>query len=88
MGQLAQQQIGGPVLALRVVAWFLIGLVSSAVLVVVIPPLDALLLVALIVTTVWFRQREGRFTPRLTATLAGVIAFSTYTLTWVLRVGA
>jgi len=87
MGQFAQRQIVGPALALQVLAWFLIGLVSSAALVVVIPPLDALLLVALILTTVWFRQREGGFTPRLVPTLAGVIAFSTYTLIWVLLLG-
>jgi hypothetical protein len=84
MSQTAQQPMDRTVFTLRVVAWFLVGLLASAALVVVIPPLDAVLLLSLVVVTVWFRLREGHFGPRLAATLFGAIAFSTYTLIWVL----
>jgi hypothetical protein len=87
MSQAAQQPMDRMVFTLRVVAWFLVGLVSSAALVVVIPPLDAVLLLSLVVTTVWFRLHEGYFGQRLLATLFGVVAFSSYTLIWVLLPG-
>ena len=84
MSQVARQQVDRPVRVLRAVTGFLVGLVASAVLVVVIPPLSAVLLVALLVAVGLVRVRTGRFTVGLTATLLGVLTFSIYTLIWVL----
>lgn len=87
MSQVAQSQIDRSVLALRVAAWFLIGLVISVALVVVSPPLIVPLLLALSGTTIALRLRRGRFSQRLASMLLGVVALSLYTLTWMLTTG-
>jgi hypothetical protein len=66
------------------VAWFLTGLVLSAVLIVVIAPLDLLLLVGLIGAILVQRVVRKTRDPRLVAMLVGALAFSAYTLVWVL----
>ena len=87
MSQIARQQVERPVWILYGVTGFLVGLVASTALVVVIPPLDAVLLIALLVAAGLVRVRTGRFTAGLTATLLGVLTFSVYALIWVLALG-
>lgn len=82
MGQAFRQQMAGAVVALRLIAWFLVGVVASAILVVVVPPVDVILLLAVATATVAIRVRDRRFGQRSTAMLAGATAFSIYTLVW------
>lgn len=88
MDHVAQQRADRPVLLFCLIAWFLGGLVASAVLVVVIPPLDLLLLLTLVVANMTIRVRKGRFSPSLAGMVLGVLAFSIYTLVWALTLGS
>jgi hypothetical protein len=88
MGQVVQPPIGRAVVVLSSILWFLGGLAASAALIVVIPPLDLGLLLALLVATITLRFQNGRFDPRATSMLLGAAAFSMYALIWALTLGS
>ena len=84
MSQVAQQQVDRNVVVLRLITWFLAGVVVSAIFVVVVPPLEVLLLLASATATVAIRVRDGRFGLRSMAMLMGAVVISIYTLIWIL----
>jgi hypothetical protein len=64
------------------VAWFFGGIAASAILIVVIPPLDLVLLFVLLVIALVRRAVYRVRDPYLVATLLGVVAVSLYTLSF------
>jgi len=73
---------------LRLVVWFLGGVVASAALIVVIPPLDLVLLLGVSTAAIATRLRDGEFGPRSTGMLLGLTAFSLYAVIWALTLGS
>jgi hypothetical protein len=71
----------------ELVEWFVGGLGVSALLIVVIPPLDLLLLVGLLIATVVRCALHRERNAYLVAMLIGVVPFSLYALVWALTVG-
>jgi hypothetical protein len=68
--------------------WFLAGVATSTLLIVVIPPLDLVLLLGLLVATILQLVHYRFRNPQVLAMFLGAMAFSLYTLAWVLTIGS